>query len=136
MIVKLDHLPRDRGESNEYLKPPPRKYHTIWIHLELNKNSPPVTPVPLETHHLDTPSHRSTFFLRLRSWPASSDTSSKNAEKRRKHASTMKMGPGKAVKQLVLSTCSRVIFSHIVVIIPVSGLICPTSYTPVISRGP
>ena len=23
MIVKLDHLPKDRGENEEYLKPPP-----------------------------------------------------------------------------------------------------------------
>ena len=25
MLVKLDHLPRDRGENNKHLKPPPSK---------------------------------------------------------------------------------------------------------------
>ena len=31
MLLKLDHLPRDRGENQEYLKlPPPRSSYQIW----------------------------------------------------------------------------------------------------------
>ena len=56
------------------------KICTIWIYLEPPPKKNLAGTVPLETTN-SQPHHR-------RFWPASSDTSSKNAEKRRKHAST------------------------------------------------
>ena len=33
MLVKLDHFPRDRGENNKYLKPPPIEIHRLFSPL-------------------------------------------------------------------------------------------------------
>ena len=40
ILVKLDHFPRDRGENNKCLKPPPSLFFFEGVHLNGNLGGP------------------------------------------------------------------------------------------------